>query len=147
MKEKGHPEYNYKDKSRPVPKSSNFSKSRTFNTLKTKEKKLREKKRKKFKIFFSNTSQFRFFDNKFASRDLIIWELITHTGPAGLVWQIWVSGPVWSGNSHAQSSQATACFVKKILPGFGAEWHAPYTWLLTRIVAKKETNLSQQKSS
>ena len=96
---------------------------------------------------FSNTSQFRFFDNKFASRDLIIWELITHTGPAGLVWQIWVSGPVWSGNSHAQSGQATACFVKKILPGFGAEWHAPYTWLLTRIVAKKETNLSQQKSS
>ena len=72
MKEKGHPEYNYKDKLLPVPKSSKFSKSRTFNTLKTKEKTLREKKRKKIKIFFSNTSQFRFFDSKFASRDLII---------------------------------------------------------------------------
>ena len=49
MKEKGHPEYNYKDKSRPVPKSSKFSKSRTFNTLKTKEK---EKKGEKNSRFF-----------------------------------------------------------------------------------------------
>ena len=58
---------------------------RTFNTFENRKKKSPKfffQKRKKFKIFFclfSNTSQFRTFDNKFVSMELIIWELITRT--------------------------------------------------------------------
>ena len=48
---------------------------RTFNTLKSRRKKM---KKKPFFEFFSNASHLRFFDTKFVSMDLI-WELKTNT--------------------------------------------------------------------
>ena len=86
-----------------VWKSGKFSKSRLF-------------KNRMFSLldvglltlpFKNRTKKSNFFFNPIWSR--IFWHQIrvhAKSGPAGTVLQIWVSGPILSGNSYAQSGLA-----------------------------------------
>ena len=99
--------------SRPVEFSkSGLSRNQVFSfpnaellTLINRRKKINQKPKINFFFsrFFWNRSQFSSFDTKFVSRDLIIWEMYC---PGGPIWKIWMSGPVWSGNTYFQSSRA-----------------------------------------
>ena len=55
-------------------------------------------------------------DNPYLLGKMLKIQVQIQSGPAGPVRQIWVSGPVWSGNSYAQSGRALLLTVLLSLP-------------------------------